>query len=73
MVSLLNRGEINFLDKLSKDAPFESGTKLSRTQILRSLVEVSRNLNIEIKHINSGKELTKELIEVMREKTGSAR
>ena len=35
--------------------------------------EVLRNLNIEMKHINSGKELTKELTEVMREKTGSAR
>ena len=47
VVTLLNREEIDFLDKLCKDSLFSTGIKLSRTQILRSLVEAMMQENQE--------------------------
>ncbi len=65
VVTLLNREEIDFLDKLSKDALFSTGIKLSRTQILRSLVEAMRDLNFKTKGIKKEENLTKRIIKAI--------
>ncbi len=46
VVASLNREQVDFLDKLGKDAQFSSGVKLSRTQILAAMVNVLRRLNL---------------------------
>ena len=73
VVTLLNREEVDFLDKLSKDALFSMGVKLSRTQILRALVEAAKTLNLETQDINSEEALIRKLREITERKTGGIR
>ncbi len=46
VIAALNRDQVDYLDKIGKDAQFSSGTKLSRTQILAAMVNVLRRLNL---------------------------
>ena len=39
IVAFLTRTEIDFIDKLAKDAMFSTGHKLSRTDIISALVD----------------------------------
>lgn len=55
-VTMLTRQEIDFLDKLGKDAHFEYGHKLSRGVILAELVKLLMRLGIKVKDINLKKE-----------------
>lgn len=51
-VTFLTREQIDYLDKLGKDALFYQGKKLSRTQILSELVNVLMALGISKKDLN---------------------
>lgn len=65
-VTFLNRHQIDFLDKLGKDALFYRGTKLSRVEILSELVEFLMGLGIDIKKVNITREnLARELLKVI--------
>ena len=46
VIASLNREQVDYLDKIGKDAQFSSGTKLSRTQILAAMVNVLKRLNL---------------------------
>jgi hypothetical protein len=46
VIASLNREQVDFLDKIGKDAQFSSGIKLSRTQILSAMVNVLRRANL---------------------------
>lgn len=46
VIASLNREQVDYLDKIGKDAQFTSGIKLSRTQILAAMVNVLRSLNL---------------------------
>jgi hypothetical protein len=46
VIASLNREQVDFLDKIGKDAWFSSGIKLSRTQILSAMVNVLKKLNL---------------------------
>ena len=46
VIASLNREQVDYLDKVGKDAQFSSGTKLSRTQILAAMVNVLKRLNL---------------------------
>ena len=46
VIASLNREQVDFLDKIGKDAQFSSGIKLSRTQILAAMVNVMRALEL---------------------------
>jgi hypothetical protein len=70
---MLNRDEIDFLDKLSKDALFSTGVKLSRTQILRALVEAMKDLDLETQGIKSEQSLINRIIHIMKQKKGEIR
>ena len=55
-VTSLTRAQIDYLDKLGKDAHFEYGHKLSRSQILSELVRLIMELGVRIKDIDLTKE-----------------
>jgi hypothetical protein len=61
VVAFLNREEIDFLDKLGKDAWFSTGAKLSRTQIIEALVNLMMDLGVKANGVSS-KEALKEHI-----------
>ncbi len=53
VVTFLNRQEVDFLDKLGKDALFTTGVKLSRSKLIAWLVDFSKELNMSGKDIKS--------------------
>ena len=46
VIASLNREQVDFLDKIGKDAQFSSGNKLSRNQILAAMVNALKRLNL---------------------------
>lgn len=53
VITMLERKEIDFLDKLGKDALFSTGHKLSHSDILRGLIDAAMELNFSGKDIGS--------------------
>jgi hypothetical protein len=46
VVTFLDREEVDFLDKMGKDALFSTGVKLSRARLIEWLVDFTKGLNI---------------------------
>lgn len=65
VVTFLNRSEVDFLDKLGKDALFSTGMKLSRTKLIAWLVDFMRDLKITGKGIKSEKDFENRIREVL--------
>lgn len=65
VVTFLDRDEVDFLDKLGKDALFSTGSKLSRAKLIAWLVDFLKGLNISGKSLNSEKELEARITEVI--------
>lgn len=53
VVTFLNREEVDFLDKLGKDALFSSGAKVSRAKLIAWLVDFLKELNLNGENIKS--------------------
>jgi len=53
VVTFLNREEVDFLDKLGKDALFSTGAKLSRSKLIAWLVDFTEHLRINGEDIKS--------------------
>ena len=68
VVTFLDRNEVDFLDKLGKDALFSTGFKLSRTKLIAWMVDFTKSLKINGSGIRSESDLEKKVIEVL-EKT----
>ena len=66
-VTSLTRTQIDFLDKLGKDAHYTYGHKLSRAKILSELVQLLMQLGVRIQDIDLTKEtLAEGIIRVFR-------
>lgn len=76
VVTFLNRCEVDFLDRLGKDALFSSGTKLSRAKLIAWLVDFMKNLNINGEGLKSEKDFENRVREAATtshgQKTGGA-
>ena len=68
VITFLTRDELDFLDKIGKDALFSAGTKLSRSKIISALVNVIRKLDIDGCGLNSPNDLEKRLLKTMKQK-----
>ena len=66
VVALLTRDEIDFIDRLSKDALFSTGHKLSRTDVIRALIDVIKINDFNGNGVHSKLELEKKLLSVMK-------
>ena len=65
VVTFLDRGRVDFLDKLGKDAQFSSGVKLSRTQILAAMVNALRRLNLTGKGVTTTEQFEQRIVNAM--------
>jgi hypothetical protein len=65
VVTFLNRGEVDFLDKLGKDALFSTGIKLSRAKLICWLVDFLEKLAITGAGIKSEKDFDNRIMEVL--------
>jgi hypothetical protein len=66
IVAFLTRPEIDFIDSLSKDALFSTGRKLSRTDIIRAMVDAIKIKQINANGVFSKTDLEKRLLELMK-------
>lgn len=66
VITFLTRDELDFLDKIGKDALFSAGTKLSRSKIISAIVDVMRRLGIDGTGLRSKKELERRIIKAMK-------
>jgi hypothetical protein len=67
VVTFLNRDEVDFLDKLGKDALFSTGTKLSRAKLIAWLVDFLKGLGIDGDNIASEEDLEQRVLEVLKQ------
>lgn len=65
VVTFLNRQEVDFLDKLGKDALFSTGMKLSRAKLIAWLVELTKSLNINGEGVKSERDFENRVKEVL--------
>ena len=63
VVTFLNRAEVDFLDKLGKDALFSAGLKVSRAKLIAWLIDILKGLNIDGKNIKSEQDLEIRILE----------
>ena len=63
VVTLLSREQIDFLDKISKEALFSTGLKLSRVKIISAFVNALRELGIRGEGVSSERELGQRIID----------
>ena len=61
VITMLGRQELDYLDKLGKDALFSTGRKLSYNDILRGLIEFAMEAGISGEKIDSGKTFKEKL------------
>jgi hypothetical protein len=67
VVTFLNRDEVDFLDKLGKDALFSTGMKVSRARLIAWLVDFMKGLSISGENITSEEDLERRVLEVLRQ------
>lgn len=66
VITMLNRQEIDFLDKLGKDALFSTGHKLTYTEILRGLIDFMRDTGVSGEKVGSIAKLKEKILEQVR-------
>ena len=71
VIALLTREEMEFLERLGMDALFSTGFKLSRLDIIASLVDVAITLGISAENIKNKGELSRRILEAAQ--TGQER
>ena len=63
VITMLDRKELDFLDKLGKDALFSTGHKLSYNEILRGLIEFSIEIGLSGNQVDSEKKFKDKIIQ----------
>ncbi len=66
VITMLDRKEMDFLDKLGKDALFSTGHKLSYNEILKGLIDFAMESGVSGENINSLAALKEKMLERIR-------
>lgn len=62
VVTFLDRSQVDFLDKLGKDALFSTGVKFPRTRVISALIDLLRRANVSGEGLKSDQDLQDRLI-----------
>lgn len=73
VIASLNREQVDYLDKLGKDAQFSSGTKLTRTQILAAMVNALKRLNLTGDGVTTAEQFEQRIVDAMMHHTKGGR
>ena len=65
VIASLNREQVDFLDKIGKDAQFSSGTKLSRNQILAVMVNALKRLNLTAEGVTTIEQFEQRIVDAI--------
>jgi len=66
VITMLDRKEMEFLDKLGIDALFTTGHKLTYNDILKGLVDLAMTSGVTGENITTARDLTSKLYEKLR-------
>ena len=67
VIASLNREQVDFLDKIGKDAQFSSGVKLSRAQVLAAMVNALKRLNLTGEGVQTAEEFEQRIVDAILE------
>jgi hypothetical protein len=70
VIACLNRDQVDFLDKLGKDALFSAGVKLSRTHILSAMVNALREVHLNGEGIHSPEQFEQRILAMLHKSRG---
>jgi hypothetical protein len=66
VIAFLTREQLDFIDKISKDALYSTGKKLPRTAIIQAIIEAIRRLDLSGEGVHSQDELEEKIGEVAK-------
>ena len=66
LIAMIHRGEMDFIDKISKDALFTTGRKLSRADVVSAILSAVAQLAVNGKNIQSEEELRQHIEEAIQ-------
>lgn len=70
VIASLNREQIDFLDKIGKDALFSAGVKLSRTHILAAMVNVLKRFALDGEGVRTAEQFEQRIIDSIAHSRG---
>jgi len=62
VVTFLDRQQVDYLDKLGKDALFSTGVKFPRTRVISTLIDLLRKVNVSGEGLHSDQDLEERLL-----------
>ena len=62
VVTFLDRSQVDYLDKMGKDALFSTGVKFPRTRIISALIDLLRKVNVSGEGLRSDQDLEERLL-----------
>ena len=62
VVTFLDRAQVDYLDKLGKDALFSTGVKFPRTRVISALIDLLRKSNVSGEGLRSDQDLEDRLL-----------
>jgi len=65
LVAMISRAEMDFLDKIGKDAMFSTGKKLSHTDVISAIIDAVASLEANGRNIHSKQELRERFLSAM--------
>ncbi len=63
VVTFLDRTQVDYLDKMGKDALFSMGVKFPRTRIISALIDLLRKMNVSGEGLRSDLDLEQRLLQ----------
>lgn len=63
VVTFLDRNQVDYLDKMGKDALFSTGVKFPRTRIISTLIDLLRKVNVSGEGLKSDQDLEQRLLQ----------
>ncbi len=73
VIASLNREQVDFLDKIGKDALFSAGVKLSRTQIVSAMVNVLLRMNLSGEGVRTLEQFEQRIVATLTKTHGGKR
>lgn len=73
VVTFLDRSQVDYLDKLGKDALFSTGVKFPRTRIISALIDLARRVNLSGEGLRSDQDLEERLLKRLSAGTPEAK
>ncbi len=72
VVTLLNRDEVDFLDKIGKDALYSAGAKISRAKLIAWMIDMVKGLGLDGENLKSESDLESRIISLIMKKENEA-